>query len=277
MTFRGAPGDSDRRIVVTAFPPDDPPLDLGWSDETLALLRTPGTVLMDRLSRSIYGVLHEGQDVWLDGRRVRLGGFVSLGPTIIVDGTMVMSESTFKAIDGDSGPEMVVVRLAPGADPALVKARIADLSLGTVQAFSKRELAERESTYLMRVAPLGLLFGAGMIAGLFVGLVICYQVLYVAVRRRMGAYATLKAMGFGNGFLLRTVLEQAWVVALIGYATGLGLAIVAYHSLAALTGLVIELNWARCASIAAASFVACTAAGAMAALKAIRTPPAELF
>jgi putative ABC transport system permease protein len=276
-TFKAAPDAPEQRIVAVAFPPDNPPLELGWSAETLALLRTPGTVLMDRLSRSIYGELQPGQDVWLDGRLMRLGGFVSLGPTIVIDGTIAMSESTFRSLEPDRGPEMAVVRLAPGADATAVKARIAQLSGDSVEVFTKHELAARESLYLMRVAPLGLLFGAGMAAGLFVGLVICYQVLYVAVRRRISAYATLKAMGFANRFLLRTVLEQAWAVALIGYAVGLALAAVAYHALAAQTGLVIELNAARCASIAAACLVACTVAGALAALKAIRTPPAELF
>jgi len=277
MTFRGAPGASDHRIIVMAFPPDNPPLELGWSDETLALLRQPRTVLMDSLSRSIYGELRAGQDVWLDGHLLRLGGFVSLGPTIVIDGTIVMSESTFKSLEPGGGPDMAVVRVAEGADPAQVKTRIAELAGDTVQVFSKRELAERESTYLMRVAPLGLLFGAGMTAGLFVGLVICYQALYVAIRRRLNAYATLKAMGFGNVFLLRTVLEQAWTVGSIGYALGLVLAAFAYHALAAHTGLVIELTWARCASVAAACLTACTVAGALAALKAMRTAPAELF
>ena len=276
-TFRSAPDQPDHRIVVIAFPPDDPPLELGWSEDTLALLRRPGTVLIDRLSRSIYGELKPGQDVWLDGHLMRLGGFVSLGPTIVIDGTMVMSESTFRSLEPDGGPEMAVVRVAAGSDRAQVKARIAGLTGDTVQVFSKRELAERESGYLMRVAPLGLLFGAGMTAGLFVGVVICYQVLYVAIRRRLKAYATLKAMGFGNVFLLRTVLEQAWAMGFIGYAIGLALAAVAYQSLAAHTGLLIELNWVRCVSVAAACLVACTVAGAIAALKAMRTPPAELF
>ncbi|MDB5862300.1 MAG: hypothetical protein JWO70_106 [Betaproteobacteria bacterium] len=276
-TFRAGPDQPDHRIVVVAFPPDNPPLDLGWSADTMALLRTPGTVLMDRLSRSIYGKLEAGQDVWLEGHLMRLGGFVSLGPTIVIDGTIAMSETTFRSLEPDGGPEMAVVRLAPGADPAQVKARVTAISGDSVQVFSKRELFDRESDYLMRVAPLGLLFGAGMAAGLFVGLVICYQVLYVAIRRRLAAYATLKAMGFPNGFVLRTVLEQAWAVGLAGYGVGLALAALAYHVLAAKTGLAIELNAARCASIAAACLAACTVAGALAALKAMRTPPADLF
>jgi putative ABC transport system permease protein len=232
---------------------------------------------MDRLSRSIYGDLKAGQDVWLDGKLMRLGGFVSLGPTIVVDGAVIMSEATFRMIEPDGGPEMAVVRVAPGADAARVRAAIEATTGPEVEVYTRESLAARESAYLMRVAPLGLLFGAGMAAGLFVGLVICYQVLYVAVRRRLEAYATLKAMGFGNAFILRTVLEQAWTLGLGGYAAGLALAWVAYRVLAAHTGLLVELNATRCLAVALACLAACTVAGALAALRAMRAAPAELF
>jgi putative ABC transport system permease protein len=276
-TFRGSKDESDHRIVAFAFSPDDPPLDLGWTQETLALLREPGTVLMDRLSRDIYGDLKAGQDVWLDGKLMRLGGFVSFGPTIVIDGAMVMSDATFSMLEGGGGPEMAVVRVAKGYDPSVVRAAIEKATGPDVEVFTKRSLAERESAYLMRIAPLGLLFGAGMAAGLFVGSVICYQVLYVAVRRRLEAYATLKAMGFGNGFILRTVLQQAWALGLGGYAAGLLVAALAYRVLSEHTGLLVELNAARCAGIAAGCLAACTLAGALAALKAMRAAPADLF
>lgn len=276
-TFRGARNEADHRIIAFAFPPDDPPLDLGWSAETLALLRQPGTVLMDAKSRPIYGDVKAGDDVWLEGRMVRLGGFVSLGPTIVIDGALFMSDATFKSLEPDGGPEMAVVRVSPGADPERVRSRIEAVTGPEVEVYTREALAARESAYLMRVAPLGLLFGAGMAAGLFVGLVICYQVLYVAVRRRLEAYATLKAMGFGNGFILRTVLQQAWALGLGGYALGLALAWVAYRVLAAHTGLLVELNPARCAGVAAACLAACTLAGALAAMRAMRAAPAELF
>jgi putative ABC transport system permease protein len=276
-TFRGARNEADHRIIAFAFPPDDPPLDLGWDESTLALLRQPGTVLMDAKSRPIYGDVKAGDDVWVDGTMVRLGGFVSLGPTIVIDGALFMSETTFRLLGGEGGPEMAVVRIAAGADGARVRERIEAVTGPEVEVYTRESLAARESAYLMRVAPLGLLFGAGMAAGLFVGLVICYQVLYVAVRRRLEAYATLKAMGFGNGFILRTVLQQAWALGLAGYALGLAMSWLAYRVIAQHTGLLVELNPARCAAIAAACLAACTLAGALAALKAMRTSPAELF
>jgi putative ABC transport system permease protein len=277
VPFRGAREQSDHRIIVIAFPPDDPPLDLGWSEATLQALRRPGTVLIDQLSRPIYGELKAGQDVWLDGRRLRLGGFVTLGPTVINDGQMVMSESTMQSMHRGAYPRMLVVRVRERGDVARVQSEIRDRLGPEVDVFRKSELALREASYLRRVAPLGLLFGAGMAAGLFVGMVICYQVLYIAVRRRLKAYATLKAMGFSNRFVLGTVVQQALVLGAGGYLAGLLLTAGAYALLAARTGLEIDLTLPRVAAMAAACALACAAAGAAAATKALRFKPADLL
>ena len=275
--MRSAPDEPDARVIVLALDAEDPALELGWTAETRQGLRAPGTALFDRLSRPIYGALTPGQDVWLEGHRLKLGGFVSLGPTVVNDGHLVMSTATYRTLNPDADPRMAVLRLAPGAEPARVKQEIARLIGREVSVFTKRELAERESRFLMHAAPLGLLFGAGMTAGLVVGLVICYQVLYVAIRRRLKAIATLKAMGFTNGFIAWTVLEQACVIALGGYAAGLALAALAYHVLGDRTALAIDLSWPRATALAAGCLVACLAAGMLAAAKAARIPPAELF
>jgi len=277
VPFRSAPGQPDHRIIVIAFPPDDPPLDLGWSAQTLQALRQPGVVLVDRLSRPIYGDLRAGQDVWLDGHRVRVGGFVELGPTVINDGQMVMSESTMQAFQSGALPRMAVVRVPERSDIARVQSEIRERLGPEVDVFRKSELALREASYLRRVAPLGLLFGAGMAAGLFVGVVICYQVLYVAVRRRLRAYATLKAMGFGDGFVLAVVVQQALALGAGGYVLGLLASAGAYALLASRTGLEIELTLPRGLAIGVACLLACAVAGAAAAIKALRFKPAELL
>jgi putative ABC transport system permease protein len=277
VPFRGARDESDHRIIVIAFPPDNPPLDLGWSDDTLQALRQPGAVLIDRLSRPIYGELKAGQDVWLDGHRLRLAGFVTLGPTVIHDGQLVMSEGTLQSLGRSTQPKMAVVRVRERRDVGRVQSEIRDQLGPEVDVFRKSELALREADYLRRVAPIGLLFGAGMTAGLFVGIVICYQILYIAVRRRLKAYATLKAMGFSNRFVLGTVVHQALVLGAGGYLAGLLMTAIAYALLATRTGLEIDLTLPRAAAMAAACALACAAAGAAAATKALRFKPADLM
>ena len=172
---------------------------------------------------------------------------------------------------------MVVLRLAPGADAERVKAEVRSRIGPQVEVFTKEELSARERRFLTQAAPLGLLFGAGMTAGLLVALVFCYQALYVAVRRRLKAIATLKAMGFRNGFVLATVLTQSVLVGAGGYGIGLALATLAYRLLEDKTALAMELTVDRAALLAFACLAACLGAGALAAAKAMRTAPAELY
>jgi len=277
MNMRNAPEAPERRVIVLAFSPDDPPLELGWSKSTLKSLRQPDVVLFDRKSRPIYGDLSVGQDLWVDGKRVRLGGFITLGPTIVVDGVMVTSESTLKSLNPDTRPKMAVVRVALGADLDAVKQGIRARVGDEVDVFRIGELADREITYLRQVAPIGLLFGAGMAAGLFVGLVICYQVLYVAIRRRIEAFATLKAMGFGNAFVIATVVQQAVLYALGGFLIGLGAAYFVYQELSLRTGLPMLLTVPRIGATAVACMLASMLAGLVASRQVIQSEPADLY
>jgi putative ABC transport system permease protein len=260
-----------------AFSPDAPPLQLGWDAPALERLRTPDTALFDRASRPIYGDLEVGQDIWVEGRRLQLGGYVELGPTIVVDGLLVVSESTMKSMNPDTRPKMAVLRLAPGADPARVKQAIRALLDGDLDVYQAGDLAAREAAYLRHAAPIGLLFGAGMSAGLFVGLVICYQSLYVAIRRRIDAFATLKAIGFGNAFITRVVLQQTALYAAGGFLLGLALATAAYDWLARISGLAIDLNVPRIAAIALGCLLVCLVAGLLVSRQVIRSDPAELY
>jgi putative ABC transport system permease protein len=275
--FRGAADETEHRIIVLGFDAHDPPLELGWTAETLAALRRPDSVLYDRLSRPIYGTLAAGQEVWVESAHLTLAGFVSLGPTVVNDGHVVMGEAAYRRLQPRAEAKMVVLRLAPGADAERVKAEVRARIGEQVEVFTKEELSAREARFLTRAAPLGLLFGAGMTAGLLVALVFCYQALYVAIRRRLKAIATLKAMGFRNRFVLGTVLAQASLIGAGGYAIGLALAALAYRVLEEKTALAMELTGDRAGLVALACLAACIGAGALAAAKAMRTAPAELY
>ena len=277
VNLRSGIDQPDKRLILLAFSPDAPPLELGLDQATLALLREPNTVLFDRKSRPIYGDLAVGQDVWVEGRRLRLGGFASLGPTLLIDGALIASESTLRTFVPMDRPVMAVIRVAPGADIERVKQTILGLAGEDLDVFRPGELADREITYLRRAAPIGLLFGAGMTAGLFVGVVICYQVLYVAIRRRIQAFATLKAMGFSNGFVIGTIVQQAVLYASGGFLMGLAGAYFLYQELALRTGLAILFTAPRIGAIALACLLASVLAGLAASRQVVDCEPADLY
>ena len=57
----------------------------------------------------------------------------------------------------------------------------------------------------------------GTAIGFIVGMMISYQILYTDLSDQLSQYATLKAMGYENGYLVRVVLQQASFCGLIGF------------------------------------------------------------
>jgi ABC-type antimicrobial peptide transport system permease subunit len=62
-----------------------------------------------------------------------------------------------------------------------------------------------------------------------VGTVIVYQILYTDISDHMAEYATLKAMGYGGFFLCSVVLQEALILAVIGYIPGFAIAVFLYE------------------------------------------------
>ena len=65
------------------------------------------------------------------------------------------------------------------------------------------------------------MFGVGSVLGFVVGVVICYQILYMDVMDHLPQFATLKAIGYRDGFLRRVVLQEALILSLAGFLPGL--------------------------------------------------------
>ena len=65
--------------------------------------------------------------------------------------------------------------------------------------------------------------------GLLVGIVVVAQTIYAATVDHIREYGTLKAMGATNAYLLRVIITQAIISALIGGVLGIGIGLAAAH------------------------------------------------
>ncbi len=266
-----------KRIVVYAFPPETHPLAIGDRQEIARQLKIGRTVLFDRSSRRIYGDFEVGQDISLGNEPYRIGGFVEIGPNIVNDGAVVMSEGEWLRHKGRGDPIMGIVRLRPGADPRQVSERIQAISPGDLVVLTPEELRRREEVFITDVAPIGVIFGIGLLAGLVIGGVTCYQVLFNEIADQIEQFAMLKAMGFSNGFLGRTILEQALLLSLVGFAIALAISYATYVYIAEETALVMLHTWPRVLVIMVLTVGMCVVAGALAMRRAAVANPAELF
>lgn len=266
-----------RRIVVMAFPPSDVPFAIGDAEKMALALKLPNTVLYDRLSRPIFGAFVAGDDVELDGANYRVAGFVDIGPDVVNDGVIVMGEGTWLARHPDSQPLMGAIFLAPGADVQGAKHRILAELPNDVSVFTPQEVRAREIAFTLRSAPIGVLFGIGMLAGLVIGAITCYQILFTEIMDRLKQYAMLKAMGFSDAFLRRTILEQAIVLSCGGFAVGVVVAWAVYAYVAKETFLLVQLSLSSVALIFLMASVMSVGAGLIALRRVAAADPADLY
>ncbi len=266
-----------RRIMVVSFPAGHTPLAIGDEDEIARQLATPRTILYDRRSRPIFGNIVVGEDVELDGALYRVGGFVDIGPDIVNDGAVVMSEGAWLMRRPNARPIMGVIRLLAGADVAQVRERIVAALPDDVSVLTPVEVRDREVAFTLSSAPIGVLFGIGMLAGLIIGAITCYQILFNEIVDRMKQYAMLKAMGFSDAFLRRVILAQAVLLSCGGFVLGLGLAYSVYAYIAKKTALAVQLSLTSGGIIFALAAGMSIAAGLLAVRRVCIADPAELY
>ncbi|MCG6863118.1 MAG: hypothetical protein LJE70_17870 [Chromatiaceae bacterium] len=276
MGLRNKETDQVKQILVYAFPPDSMPLNIGDAAEVLPKLRKPRTVLFDRKSRDIYGRIEADQDLELNDQLFRLAGFVDIGPNIISDGSVVMSDGTFLEKYPAAQPVMGIIQLNTEADLEFVRQQMKGM-FPDLTVMTPLELAEREMKFTATSVPIGVVFGVGMMAGLVIGIVVSYQVLFNELNDLKPQYATLTAMGFSGWFLGRLVLEQALALCLLGFAFALPIVWYLFDLLGKQTSMVMVLDFQRGLAIFGLTVIMCMVSALMAQQSVIRADPADLY
>lgn len=277
MGLENAESGRIKRIVVYAWRPDDHPLAVGDPRLVADRLKLDRSVLFDRRSRDIYGDIREDEEIKLDGRSYRVAGLVDIGPGIISDGAVVMRQGLWLAHDREDQPMMGIVRLRPGANLETVRRRLLALAPSELSILTPGELRRRENQFVASAAPIGIIFGIGLLAGLVVGIITCYQVLFNEIADQLRQFAMLKAVGFSNGFLRRVILAQALTLSLLGFAIAVAIAYATYAYLGEETALVMRLAGSRLTAVLLLTMLMCLGAALLAIRRAVFTDPAELI
>jgi putative ABC transport system permease protein len=90
-------------------------------------------------------------------------------------------------------------------------------------------------------------------------------------------YATLKAMGYSNRFLSGVVLQQAVILAVLGFAPGALAALGLYRVVGRATRLPMELDWERAVTVLLLTVAMCAISGTLALRKVRALDPADVF
>ena len=117
----------------------------------------------------------------------------------------------------------------------------------------------------------------GTIVGFVVGMLISYQVTYTDLAEQLPQYATLKAIGYRTGYLLRVVFEQAAFNALAGWISALLVGILLYRIIGQVALLPLHMTAKIIFVSLGLTLGMCLISAAVAVTRVIRADPAEVF
>ena len=172
---------------------------------------------------------------------------------------------------------MGLVQLKPGADIEKVQRELSAVLPNDVLIGSPEEFAQIERDYWANSTGIGFIFGLGVGVGFIVGIVIVYQILYSDVSEHLPEYATLKAMGYTDRYLLSVLIQESLLLAVLGYIPSIVLAFGLYQLAYAATMLPIAMTTRRAITVLILTIAMCSVSGAIAMRKLRTADPADIF
>ena len=197
------------------------------------------------------------------------------------DGFMMVSDQTFLTLFParlSTAPDHILLQVVPGADAKKVAERLRGLITDkTLRVRTYAQAAADDLAYQQTKRPTGIIFGFGVIIGILVGIVIVYQVLSTDVVDHLSEYATFKAMGYGQGFFLGIVFEEALILAVLGFVPGVLVATSLLIGMKAATTLPLAMTFEMAVMVFIGTLAACSISGAIATRRLAAADPADLF
>lgn len=277
-----------RPLRVLAFNPQDPVLPLPGILANQDKLQMPWTALIDERSRPEVGPTEAGIVTELAEQQVRLVGTFSLGTDFASgNGNIVMSDQNFLRYFGNLGPDedrrdlntvdVGLLKLTDTANLEAVTNTLRERLPKDVKVLTKAEFVQQERDYWRNNTSIGFVFSLLATMSFIVGIILVYQILYTDVAEHWAEYATLKAMGYSNWYLLGVVLQEAMILAVIGFIPGFLFSWVLYQLTMNATGLLMQMTITRIINLFIATVMMCLISGAIAVRKVQATDPAEVF
>jgi putative ABC transport system permease protein len=278
--------NSRRSINTVGFHPDDKLLAIEGFNELRARLRQQDTVVFDNGSRPEFGPVGEalanGEQVVteINDREMEVVGQFQMGTSFGIDGTVITSDDNWlRLFPGKPRSEIQLglIRLKEGSDPDQVRNAMADYLPDDVLVMTKAQFVQREKDYWNSATPIGYVFAFGAIMGFVVGAIIVYQILFADVSEHLREYATLRAIGYRNRFVSGIVLQEAAILAVLGFIPGVAAANWLYGKAAAATNLPLYMTQERATTVFLMTLAMCAISGMLAMRKVRKLDPAEVF
>lgn len=275
-----------KQALLFGVNPDRPALSIPILTEKRSLLQRPNSVFYDRSSKQAAGPVAQTLDAGrtytteLGGRTADVVGIFQLGLTFAADINLITSSSNFQTFLpelNNSDIQLGVIQLKPGVSARHVQATLQTFLEPSVQVLTIAELKAKEMNHWRRNTSFGLIFNLGVLVGLAVGAIIVYQILYSDVGDHLAEYATMKAMGYSDRFVVSIIMQESLILATLAFAPSVLVSMGLYQLLVRSTGLLVTMSVSRAGLVFALTLVICAASGWLATGKLRRLDPAEVF
>ena len=276
----------ERSILVWGVDPAKPAFKFPEIKQHLDDLKQLNQVLFDQAGRPEYGAVGDtfnktGKfETELSNRTISVKGLFSNGASFAADGNVITSDSTFLQLFPERKRDRIevgLINLKPGVNTEKVRSQLASGLPNDVKVLTLDGFAEIERKYWETGTAIGFIFGLGTAVGFIVGIVIVYQILYSDVSEHLPEYATLKAMGYSDRYLLGVLLQEALLLAVLGYIPAFFLSVGLYQLTYAATLLPLSMNLSRAIYVFILTVIMCSFSGAIAMQKLRSADPADVF
>lgn len=286
-TWKNPVDRESQNLFNVGLNPEKNVITLPGVPETISLARQQDIALFDSLSRKEFGpipeLLESGETVRLEvaDRQIEIRGLFSLGTSFGINGTIITSDVNFYRLFPNRKKGLIdigVIQLKPGANlEENLEFLRKNFKSEDISFYSKEEFIEHEKNYWKNGTAIGFIFTLGTLMGFIVGTVIVYQILYTDVADHLPEYATLKAMGYTDFYLLTIVFQEAIILGCIGFIPGLSLSTFLYYNAAKSTGLPIMMVTSKVVTVLILTIIMCCLSGMIAVSKLRSADPADIF
>ncbi|MBW4636300.1 MAG: ABC transporter permease DevC [Iphinoe sp. HA4291-MV1] len=275
-----------RNLLIIGMNPAVNLLELPGVQENLEKIKLPDIVLYDRSSRQEYGPIatefEQGRTVAaeVNNRRIKVGGLFTLGASFGADGNLITSDVNFLRIFPYRQRGLInigLIRLKPGGDATVVAQNLKNYLPRDIKVLTKQEFINYERHYWESGTAIGFIFTLGTIMGFIIGTVIVYQILYTEVADHLAEYATLKAIGYTQKYLLLVLLQEALILSVLGYIPGLTITMFLYDRAREATLLPVFMSLGRAVMVLIMTMIMCFISGTIAMRKLRSADPADIF
>ncbi|RUR77849.1 ABC transporter permease DevC [Chlorogloeopsis fritschii PCC 9212] len=273
-------------ILVFGTDPRTQAFKLPEVNQNLSQLQKLNTIFFDRASLPQFGPiasLYQQQaivEAELNDVNVRVTGLFTLGASFGAYGNAIASDSTFLLLFSDRQPREIqigLIKLKPDADVQQVAKNLSAGLPDDAIVLTPQGFAEAEKSYWANTTPIGFIFGLGVIVSFIVGIVIVYQIIYADVADHLPEYAMLKAIGYSDRYLVLVLIQEALLLAVLGFIPGFIVSIGLYQIAATATMLPIFMTVERGISVFLLTVIMCMISAVSTMRKMHSADPADVF